>query len=462
VVVDVSGSDTELNQMAAMMRMTQAGAVMVTVGSIASEIMRTGRRRKARRSASSTRRTATGDGGFDRYRLATQGARADAAAGQFAYRHVGRHHRGVPPALEAHFDGTPNVGLLARLVLTVPAAAIVISAPLAGLLADRIGRRPLLVLAIILFAVAGASGLVLDSLPALLVGRAALGIAVGAIMTVATALAGDYFAGPQRQAFMGRQGAFTGIGGLVFITGGGLLAGLHWRAPFAIYALALLLIPLVITQLRNPPAPPAQPIAGEAVAPARANRGLVLLLYVGALLNSIAFYLIPTQLPFLLADRGIDTPFLAGACDWVRHDRVGGGLSQLPANQPSRVARNVFAAGFALMGISYGLVAFSPDFAVTLTAMAIAGGGLGLMMPAFSFTALELAPTASRGAIVGGLTSAIFLGQFISPFISQPWAATYSLASAFGAMGVLLGCLAAFIVAAGPVMRGLTPAKAQA
>jgi MFS family permease len=76
-------------------------------------------------------------------------------------------------------------------------------------------------LAIILFAVAGASGLVLDSLPALLVGRAALGIAVGAIMTVATALAGDYFAGPQRQAFMGRQGAFTGIGGLVFITGGG-------------------------------------------------------------------------------------------------------------------------------------------------------------------------------------------------------------------------------------------------
>ncbi|HZF43996.1 MAG TPA: MFS transporter [Sphingomonadaceae bacterium] len=366
------------------------------------------------------------------------------------------------PALEAHFDGTPNVGLLARLVLTVPAAAIVISAPLAGLLADRIGRRPLLVLAIILFAVAGASGLVLDSLPALLVGRAALGIGVGAIMTVATALAGDYFAGPQRQAFMGRQGAFTGIGGLAFITGGGLLAGLHWRAPFAIYALALLLIPLVITQLRNPPAPPAQPIAGEAVAPARANRGLVLLLYVGALLNSIAFYLIPTQLPFLLADRGIDTPFLAGLA--IGFATIVSAAVSLNYRRISQAASpgNVFAAGFALMGISYGLVAFSPDFAVTLTAMAIAGGGLGLMMPAFSFTALELAPTASRGAIVGGLTSAIFLGQFISPFISQPWAATYSLASAFGAMGVLLGCLAAFIVAAGPVMRGLTPVKAQA
>ncbi len=40
VVVDVSGSDTELNQTAAMHRMTQAGAVMVNWASIASELMK--------------------------------------------------------------------------------------------------------------------------------------------------------------------------------------------------------------------------------------------------------------------------------------------------------------------------------------------------------------------------------------------------------------------------------------
>ncbi|QUY40359.1 isochorismatase family protein [Acaryochloris marina] len=40
VVVDVSGSDTALNETAAMMRMTQAGAVMVSWASIASEIMK--------------------------------------------------------------------------------------------------------------------------------------------------------------------------------------------------------------------------------------------------------------------------------------------------------------------------------------------------------------------------------------------------------------------------------------
>jgi MFS family permease len=366
------------------------------------------------------------------------------------------------PALEAHFGATHDVELLTRLVLTVPAAAIVVSAPVAGLLADRVGRRPLLVLAIALFAVAGASGLILDSLPALLVGRAALGLAVGAIMTVATALAGDYFAGPQRQAFMGRQGAFTGVGGLVFITGGGLLAGLHWRAPFAIYALALLLIPLVVTQLRNPPAPPAQSVSGGSAAPTRARRDLVLLLYAGALLNSIAFYLIPTQLPFLLAMRGVDTPFLAGLA--IGLATVMSAVASLNYRRISRAAspRLLFAGGFALMGISYGMVASSPLFAVTLVAMAVGGAGLGLMMPAFSFTALEIAPAASRGAIVGGLTSSIFLGQFISPFVSQPWATVFGLPSAFGTMGILLGCLATLIVVARPVTRWLSPVKAQA
>ncbi len=40
VVVDASGSDTQLNEMAAMMRMTQAGAAMTSWGSLASELMK--------------------------------------------------------------------------------------------------------------------------------------------------------------------------------------------------------------------------------------------------------------------------------------------------------------------------------------------------------------------------------------------------------------------------------------
>jgi Isochorismatase family len=40
VVVDVSGSDTQLNETAALLRMTQAGVVLVSWASVASEIMK--------------------------------------------------------------------------------------------------------------------------------------------------------------------------------------------------------------------------------------------------------------------------------------------------------------------------------------------------------------------------------------------------------------------------------------
>ena len=350
------------------------------------------------------------------------------------------------PALQAHFSDTPGAALLSRLVLTVPAAAIVVSAPLAGLLADRIGRRSLLVVSILLFSVAGASGLVLESLPALLVGRAALGLAVGAIMTVAGALAGDYFAGPQRQVFMGRQGAFTGIGGLVFITGGGFLAGLHWRAPFAIYGLALLLIPLVIAHLRNPPASDgAEPSCAAPVVPTAVRRDLVMLLYAAAVFNSVAFYLIPTQLPFLLEARGNTSPFLTGLAIGVATIvSVAASLNFRRAS--ARMSPpSLLAIGFGLMGLSYALVASYSSFTAVLAAMAIAGAGLGLMIPNLTSTALELAPAASRGAVMGGLTAAIFLGQFLSPFVSQPWAGAYGLPSAFGAMAVALVAVAALL-----------------
>lgn len=40
VIVDASGSDTKLNELAAMMRLTQAGAVMMNWGMLASELMK--------------------------------------------------------------------------------------------------------------------------------------------------------------------------------------------------------------------------------------------------------------------------------------------------------------------------------------------------------------------------------------------------------------------------------------
>lgn len=354
------------------------------------------------------------------------------------------------PAIEAHFAGSPNAALLTRLVLTVPALFIALCAPFAGILVDRFGRRPVALGAVLIYALTGMSGLVVDSLPAMLVGRAGLGIAVAGVMTTATTLIGDYFSGAARNRFMGFQAAFMGLGGLFFLTGGGLLAEIHWRAPFLVYGIALLLVPALLAFIAEPD---RTSDTGDAAAGGAADPPLALLplaaVFAAAILNSVAFYLMPTQLPFYLRTLGTDAPTLAGL--------AMGGMTALSATSSLLYGRlrgflgvsSVFALAFAVLGTGLAMVAMAHSFAMVLPAAALVGLGLGMAMPNFGSAAMALAGEANRGRVAGGLTASIFIGQFVSPFASQPIAeaAGYDTAFATAAAAIALAALTALLVA---------------
>ena len=156
------------------------------------------------------------------------------------------------PQIAKVFGDVPNAEFLSKLILTMPALFVAISAPLAGRFIDKYGRLKLLFVSIVFYAFAGASGFFLNDLYHILIGRAALGVFVGAIMTIATTLIGDYFEGQDRQRFIGIQGAFMALGGVVFVGSGGLLADVSWRAPFLIYFSALIFLPIIMSILKEP------------------------------------------------------------------------------------------------------------------------------------------------------------------------------------------------------------------
>ena len=79
-------------------------------------------------------------------------------------------------------------GVLVRLALTITSLAIALSAPVVGMVADRVGRTPLLTASLVTYAVAGTAGYFVDSLPVLLGTRTLLGLAVGGVMTSVSAL----------------------------------------------------------------------------------------------------------------------------------------------------------------------------------------------------------------------------------------------------------------------------------
>ncbi len=210
------------------------------------------------------------------------------------------------PGLKDHFAATPNIDILVRLALTAPALAIAIAAPLAGGVADRIGRKPVLLAGIALYVLAGASGLVLDDIWSILIGRLLLGAAVGMIMTTSSALLGDLYHGEARERALRWQSAAMGYAGVLFLMGGGLLAELSWRGPFAVYLAPLLLIPLILASIAEPPAQPRPDMI--AAFPWRQ----VAFIYFIAFLGMLIFYIVPVQLPFLLRELGAPSPTLAG------------------------------------------------------------------------------------------------------------------------------------------------------
>ena len=60
-----------------------------------------------------------------------------------------------------------------------------------------------------------------------------------------------------------------------------------------------------------------------------------------------------------------------------------------------------------------------------------------MMAPNFAAWLANLAPAEARGRVIGGLSTAFFAGQFVSPVLAQPIVAAWSLGGVFTSGGVL-------------------------
>jgi MFS family permease len=343
------------------------------------------------------------------------------------------------PAMAEAFADVPNSEFLVKLTLTMPALFIALGALFAGLLLDRWGRKPVLIVSLILFGLAGTTGFFLDSLPAILASRAVLGLAVAGIMSGFTTLILDYFRGSELDKFLGFQGAFVGLGGMVFLFAAGLLAEAGWQYPFLIHLFALLILPGVVLFIDEPqrivvgPSTAVEKVAfpWRKVAP----------VYITAFAGMAIFFIFPVQIPFHLGD--------------ASSSQVGLALSMLTlasvisALQYQHLrARSSFLAISSLVFLAFSLnhfiVSFSSAYLVVIAGLLIGGIGVGLFAPNISGWLATVAPAEARGKAVGGMTSALFLGQFFSPIMTQPFinrvgiAATFALA---GAAALLIAIL---------------------
>jgi MFS family permease len=355
----------------------------------------------------------------------------------------------VLPRIEDAFAGTPGVEALTPIVLTAPALVIGLTATIAGRIVDRVGRKRLLVGALVAYAFVGTAPLWLPSLELIVVSRVLVGLTEAAIMTCCTTLLADYFHGSQRDRYFGLQVVFTTVAATLFFALGGALGAENWRTPFWLYAVSL---PLAYFAARSiwQPAPQAQVRTGKL--PALPWRQLAAPVGV-TLLGGLVFYVLIVELSFKLDDIGVDSPATIGAVSAVASlgTAVGAFLfGRLAKLGPATLVPLAFGvSGLGLIGL-----ALAPSVPLVVVTAVVTGFGNGLLLPSLLTWALGALTFEQRGRATGVWTSALFIGQFVCPLV------VLGLSGALTGLAAALAVLGAVAVVAAVGVRLARPTAA--
>lgn len=357
------------------------------------------------------------------------------------------------PSLRRAFAGDTRVEWLIPMLLTLPALGIALASPAFGFAADRWGRKPSLYVALVLYGICGLSGLVISDLGQLALARFVQGMGAGGIMTCATALVADFFRDSSRNRFLGIQSMLTGFGGATFLFVGGLLAELGWRAPFAVFGAAFLVLFGFVGWVPEP-ARVAKSLSKERLS-GEARRHVIWVYAIGMTVM-LGFYTIPIRLPFLLETGFGASRSLVGAIlalSTIATALTAGRYSKLS----SRLSYPKIAAlSMVCFGLGLWLVGISGSLWTILVAVIVMGVGYGPVLPNGPAWLSAVIPAEMRGRVLGGLTSLLFLGQFVSPIALSPVSSSTGIAGpwgVFGVAGLAMVVAAAFVWALAPNLR---------
>jgi MFS family permease len=117
----------------------------------------------------------------------------------------------------------------------------------------------------------------------------------------------------------------------------------------------------------------------------------------------------------------------------------------------------VVALALALMGVGFVAIGTASTYPHLLVGLAVGGSGMGLVMPNLNLWVANETPLALRGRALGGFTTFMYLGQFLSPFATAPLRETFGLGPTYAlAGGFMLVVAATFVMGRGLITQQAT------
>ncbi len=119
-----------------------------------------------------------------------------------------------------------------------------------GVLADRVGRKKILIPSLIIFGIGGILCALANNFRSLLEWRFLTGIGAASLESLELTLISDLYSGQMLTTAMGINTAMIGVAATIYPLIGGALALINWRYPFLLSVLALPLALLIASKLK--------------------------------------------------------------------------------------------------------------------------------------------------------------------------------------------------------------------
>jgi len=152
------------------------------------------------------------------------------------------------PLIEPLGATPANIGLMMS-AFTAPAVVFI---PVMGILADRYGRRPVILFGLLWFGAAGTAIALIEVFWAALALRLCQGVGFAALTPVIITSLGDLYSGTKEATAQGLRFTGSGIAQTVFPLAAGVLVGIGWQYPFLLYAIAFPIAVIVYIWFEEP------------------------------------------------------------------------------------------------------------------------------------------------------------------------------------------------------------------
>lgn len=329
-----------------------------------------------------------------------------------------------------------RIGLLMA-AFTAPA---IVAIPLVGALSDRVGRKPVLMVGLLVFGLAGLAIPLTTDFRVVLVLRAIQGVGYTGLAPVLIAATGDLFAGARDATAQGLRFTTVGVSMTLFPLVAGAVVAVGWRYPFALYAVAVATVPVVAVRFTEPSRPGRDATASDGGEGGSGDgdgdgdggetdegivRALVGLLrepttlatVLGRAVPSFLWFVFLTYVSIVVVRLLGGTAGAAGALVAVASVTSSVGGTQVGRLASALERRWAQLGTLAAMSAGVGIVALAPSLPVAALGCVAVGAGFGPTLSLYRSTISGLADDDTRGGLVSLSESVGRLGSTGAPLL---------------------------------------------